>query len=148
MEKKRVKFANTAGKPLVHVREINKEGHSKKIVSKTRKHVPANLSHLQKKHDNAVKHAKENFDKAVGTIKNLQRQLNLEKNDREAVRNEMAKQMKKKSFFGKKPNIEHLKNKLDESNKQEKKIMQKMIKAKLDLNLAKNHLLAQKAARI
>ena len=92
--------------------------------------------------------AKKNFDESVRKMENLKRQLNLEKNDENAIRNEMAKQMKKKSLFGKKPNVEHLKNRLEESNKEKKKIMQKMMKAKLNLNIAKEKLVAQKAARV
>jgi hypothetical protein len=128
--------------------EINKEGKSKKIVQAKRKYVPADLSQIRKKHDDAVRRAQENFNKSVGVIKDLQRQLNLEKNDENAIRNEMSKQLKKRSLFGKKPDVEHLKNKLEESDKQKKKIMQKMLKAKVNLNMSKNHLLAQKASRM
>jgi len=60
----------------------------------------------------------------------------------------MSKQLKKRSLFGKKPDVGHLKNKLEESDKQKKKIMQKMLKAKVNLNMSKNHLLAQKASRM
>ena len=148
VEKKRVRFTNEIGKPLVSVREINKEGKSKKVVPAKRKVAPANLSQISKKHENAVRRAQENFNKSVGVMKDLQRQLNLEKNDENAIRNEMSKQLKKKSFFGKKPDVEHLKNKLEESDKQKKKIMQKMLKAKVNLNMSKNHLLAQKASRM
>lgn len=148
VEKKRVKFANTTGKPLVHIREINIEGKGKKVVPAKRKYVPADLSQIRKKHDDAVRRAQENLNKSVGVIKDLQRQLNLEKNDENAIRNEMSKQLKKRSLFGKKPDVEHLKNKLEESDKQKKKIMQKMLKAKVNLNMSKNHLLAQKASRM
>ena len=146
--RKKVMFANTAGNPLVQIREINIEGKGKKIVPAKRKYVPANLSQISKKHENAVIRAKKNFDESVRKMENLKRQMNLEKNDENAIRNEMAKQMKKKSLFGKKPNVEHLKNRLEESNKEKKKIMQKMMKAKLNLNIAKEKLVAQKAARV
>jgi hypothetical protein len=148
VDKKRVKFANTTGKPLVHIREINIEGKGKKVVPAKRKYVPADLSQIRKKHDDAVRRAQENLNKSVRVIKDLQRQLNLEKNDENAIRNEMSKQLKKRSLFGKKPDVEHLKNKLEESDKQKKKIMQKMLKAKVNLNMSKNHLLAQKASRM
>ena len=147
-EKKRVKFANTDGKPLVHIREINIEGKGRKIVPAKRKYVQANLSQISKKHENAVRHAEKNVATAIGKMEDLKRKMNLEKNDENAIRNEMAKQMKKKSLFGKKPNVEHFKNKLEESNKEKKKIMQKMMRAKLNLNMAKNKLAAQKAARV
>jgi len=87
VEKKRVKFANTTGKPLVHIREINIEGKGKKVVPAKRKYVPADLSQIRKKHDDAVRRARENFNKSVGVLKDLQRQLNLEKNDENAIRN-------------------------------------------------------------
>ena len=146
--RKKVMFANTAGNPLVQIREINIEGKGKKIVPAKRKYVPANLSQISKKHENAVIRAKKNFDESVRKMENLKRQMNLEKNDENAIRNEMAKQMKKKSLFGKKPNVEHFKNRLEESNKEKKKIMQKMMNAKLNLNIAKEKLIAQKAARV
>ena len=146
--RKKVMFANTTGKPLVQIREINIEGKGKKLVPAKRKQVPANLSQISKKHENAVIRAKKNFDESVRKMENLKRQMNLEKNDEIAIRNEMAKQMKKKSLFSKKVNVEHFKKKLEESNKEKKKIMQKMAKAKLNLNIAKNHLAAQKAARV
>ena len=148
VERNKVRFANTTGKPLVHIREINIEGKGKKVVPAKRKYVPADLSQIRKKHDDAVRRAQENLNKSVRVIKDLQRQLNLEKNDENAIRNEMSKQLKKRSLFGKKPDVEHLKNKLEESDKQKKKIMQKMLQAKVNLNMSKNHLLAQKASRI
>lgn len=146
--RKKVMFANTTGKPLVQIREINIEGKGKKLVPVKRKQVPANLSKIVQKHETAVIRAKKNFDESVRKMENLKRQLNLEKNDENAIRNEMAKQMKKKSLFGKKPNVEHFKNRLEESNKEKKKIMQKMMNAKLNLNIAKEKLIAQKAARV
>lgn len=146
--RKKVMFANTTGKPLVQIREINIEGKGKKLVPAKRKQVPANLSKIIKKHETAVIRAKKNFDESVRKMENLKRQLNLEKNDENAIRNEMAKQMKKKSLFGKKHNVEHLKNRLEESNKEKKKIMQKMMKARINLNISKEKLIAQKAARV
>jgi len=148
VERKKVRFANTAGKPLVHIREINVEGKGKKVVPAKRKYVPANLTQISKKHENAVRHAEKNVAVTIGKLEDLKRQMNLEKNDENAIRNEMAKQMKKKSLFSKKVNVEHFKNKLEESNKEKKKIMQKMMKAKLEMNMAKSKLAAQKAARL
>jgi len=146
--KKKVRFANTAGKPLVYIREINRVGKSEKIVPAKRKYVPANLSQISKKHDDAVKRAEKNVTAVIVKIEGLKREMNLEKNDENAIKEEMAKQMKKKSMFGKKPNIEHFKNKLAESNKEKRKIMQKMLNAKLELNMAKNKLAAQKTSRM
>jgi hypothetical protein len=148
VERKKVRFANTIGKPLVHIREINIEGKGKKIVPAKRKYVPANLSQISKKHDDAVKRAEKNVTAVIVKMDVLKRQMNLEKNDENAIKNEMAKQMKKKSMFGKKPDIEHFKNKLEESNKEKKKIMKKMLNVKLELNMARNKLAAQKAARV
>jgi predicted phage tail protein len=110
--------------------------------------VPANLSQISKKHDDAVKRAEKNVTAVIVKIEGLKREMNLEKNDENAIKNEMAKQMKKKSMFGKKPNIEHFKNKLAESNKEQRKIMKKMLNAKMELNMAKNKLAAQKVARV
>jgi hypothetical protein len=148
VERKKVRFANTTGKSLVQIKEINIEGRGKKIVPVKRKYVPANLSQISKKHDDAVKRAEKNVTAVIVKIEGLKREMNLEKNDENAIKEEMAKQTKKKSLFGKKPNIEHFKNKLAESNKEKKKIMKKMMNAKLELNMAKNHLQAQKSARI
>jgi predicted phage tail protein len=148
VERKRIRFANTAGKPLVHIREINIEGKGKKVVPVKRKYVPANLSQISKKHDDAVKRAEKNVTAVIVKIEGLKRQMNFEKNDENAIKEEMAKQMKKKSMFGKKPNIEHFKNKLAESNKEKRKIMKKMLDAKLELNMAKNKLAAQKTSRM
>jgi hypothetical protein len=148
VERRKVRFANTTGKPLVHIREINIEGKGKKVVPAKRKYVPANLSQISKKHENAVRHAEKNVATAIGKMEDLKRKMNLEKNDENAIRNEMAKQMKKKSLFSKKVNVEHFKNKLEESNKEKKKIMQKMLVAKLELDMAKTKLAAQKASRM
>jgi hypothetical protein len=146
--KKQVHFANTIGKPLISVREINQVGKSIKVVPAKRKYVPVNLSQISKKHENAVRHAEKNVATAIGKMEDLKRKMNLEKNDENAIRNEMAKQMKKKSLFSKKVNVEHFKNKLEESNKEKKKIMQKMLVAKLELDMAKTKLAAQKASRM
>jgi predicted phage tail protein len=148
VERKRIRFANTAGKPLVQIKEINIEGKGKKVVPVKRKYVPANLSQISKKHDDAVKRAEKNVTAVIVKMDGLKRQMNFEKNDENAIKEEMAKQMKKKSMFGKKPDIEHLKNKLAESNKEKRKIMKKMLDAKLELNMAKNKLAAQKTSRM
>jgi len=136
IEKKRIRFANTIGKPLVSVREINIEGKGKKIEPRKRKSIPANLSKIAKKREDALRRAEKNVADEMEKFKNLRRRLDFEKNAENIIKNEMSKQMKKRSLFGKKPNIEHFKNKLEESNKEKKKIMQKMMKAKLDLNMA------------
>lgn len=147
VERKKVRFANNIGKPLVHIREINIEGKGKKVVPAKRKYVPANLSQISKKHENAVRHAEKNVAVSIGKIEDLKRQMNFEKNAENAIRNEMIKKMKKRSLFVKKVDIENFKNKLEESNKEKQKIMQKMLGAKLELNMAKSKLSAQKAAR-
>ena len=146
--KKQVRFSNSIGKSLVQIREINIEGKGTKVVPAKRKYVPANLSLISKKHENAVKRAEKNVTAVIVKMEGLKRQMQFEKNDENAIKEEMAKQMKKKSMFGKKPDIEHLKNKLEESNKEKKKIMQKMLNAKLELNMAKNKLAAQKTSRV
>jgi hypothetical protein len=148
VEIKRIRFANTAGKPLVHIREINIEGKGKKIVPVKRKYVPANLSQISKKHDDAIIHAQKNVTAVIIKIEGLKRQMNFEKASENAIKNEWTKQTKKKSMFGKKPNIEHFKNKLAESKRDQKKIMQKMLDAKMELNMARNKLSAQKVARV
>jgi len=146
--KKQVRFSNSIGKSLVQIKEINIEGKGKKVVPVKRKYVPANLSQISKKHDDAVKRAEKNVTAVIVKMNGLKRQMNFEKNDENAIKEEMAKQMKKKSMFGKKPDIEHLKNKLEETNKEKKKIMKKMLNAKLELNMAKNKLAAQKTSRM
>ena len=148
VERKKVRFANTSGKSLVQIREINIEGKGKKIVPAKRKYVPANLSRISKKHDDAVKRAEKNVADIIVKIEGLKRQLQFEKNEENVIKNEMAKQMKKKSMFGKKNNTQHFMNKLAESNKEKSKIMQKMLNAILKLNMAKSKLVAQKAAKM
>ena len=148
VERKKVRFANTSGKSLVQIREINIEGKGKKIVPAKRKYVPANLSRISKKHDDAVKRAEKNVADIIVKIEGLERQLQFEKNEENVIKNEMAKQMKKRSMFGKKINTQHFMNKLAESNKEKSKIMQKMLNAKLKLNMAKSKLVAQKAAKM
>jgi predicted P-loop ATPase/GTPase len=148
VERKKVRFANTTGKSLVQIKEINIEGKGEKVVPVKRKYVPANLSQISKKHDDAVKRAEKNVTAVIVKMEGLKRQMNFEKNDENAIKEEMAKQMKKKSMFSKKLNIEHLKNKLAESNKEQRKIMKKMLDAKLELNMAKNKLAAQKTSRM
>ena len=146
--KKQVRFSNSIGKSLVQIKEINIEGKGKKVVPVKRKYVPANLSQISKKHDDAVKRAEKNVTAVIVKMDVLKRQMNLEKNDENAIKEEIAKQMKKKSMFDKKPNIEHFKNKLAESNKEKRKIMKKMLDAKLELDMAKNKLAAQKTSRM
>ena len=148
VERKKVRFANTTGKSLVQIKEINIEGKGKKVVPVKRKYVPANLSQISKKHDDAVKRAEKNVTAVIVKMEGLKRQMNFEKNDENAIKEEMAKQMKKRTLFGKNPDVEHLKNKLAESNKEKKKIMKKMLDAKLELNMAKNKLAAQKTSRM
>jgi hypothetical protein len=148
VERKRIRFANTAGKPLAHIREINIEGKGKKIVPAKRKYVPANLSQISKKHDDAVKRAEKNVTAVIVKMEGLKRQMNFEKDNENAIKEEMAKQMKKRTLFGKNPDVEHFKNKLAESNRDKRKIMQKMLNAKMELNMARNKLAAQKVARV
>jgi hypothetical protein len=149
VEKKRVRFANTAGKPLVQIREINKEGKGRKIASvQTRRMPEANLSKMLKKHTDAVRRAQNSVAVSTGKVEYLKRQMNFEKGEASTIKNEMSKQMKKKSLFGQKKEVEHLKNQLEESEKLQQTYMRQMTNAKMELNLAKNKLAAQKSARM
>jgi hypothetical protein len=113
VERKKVRFSNSIGKSLVQIKEINIEGKGKKVVPVKRKYVPANLSQISKKHDDAVKRAEKNVTAVIVKMEGLKRQMNFEKNDENAIKEEMAKQTKKRTLFGKNPDVEHFKNKLD-----------------------------------
>ena len=55
--KKKVTFANAAGKPLASVRHIERSGRSSKLEPLQRKFVPADLKQIKAKHEASVKRA-------------------------------------------------------------------------------------------
>ena len=68
VEKKKVRFANTAGKPLVTIREIDRAGKSHKIRHEPRKFVPADLKRLKAKHEIAEKRAIASLSRAEDNL--------------------------------------------------------------------------------
>ena len=137
-EKKRVKFANTVGKPLASVREIERVGKSHKIKQKPRKFVPADMKKLTAKHQAAEKRAVASLSRAEDNLNKAKRiAANARKTQNEAKR----KLMKEKN-----PSmILYTKEKINKLNTLQKNLAPRINNLKIDVNLAKNKLNAQRA---
>lgn len=137
VEKKRVRFANTAGKPLVTVREINAVGRGTKLTPLVRKSTPADLKKLKEKHQIAEKRAVANLSKAKDN-------LNQKK---EVAANIRKIQMQAKLQLTKEKNpaaIKNLKEKINKMNGHMKTIAPHIENSQLAVNIAKNKLKAQR----
>ena len=137
VEKKKVRFANTAGKPLVTVREINAVGRGTKLTPLVRKSTPADLKKLKEKHQIAEK-------RAVATLSKAKDNLNQKK---EVAANIRKIQMQAKLQLAKEKNpaaIKNLKEKINKMNGHMKTIAPHIENSQLAVNLAKNKLKAQR----
>ena len=135
--KKHVKFANTVGKPLTNVREIERVGKSRKIKQNPRKFVPADMKKLKAKHEAAtiraaasVSRAQDNLNQAKKIAANVQK-----------VRDEAKLKMMKE----KNPSmILYTKEKINKMNNIKKNLAPKLEMLQMDLNLKKDKLKAQR----
>jgi len=138
VEKKRVKFADTAGKPLTSVHEIERVGKSHKIKPKARKFVPADMKKMKAKHEvaerrsvSALSRAEDNLNKAkkiAGNIRKLKTQAQIQL-------------LKAKSPS----NAVNIKEKINKLNNAKKNLAPRIENMQLTVNIAKNKLKAQRA---
>lgn len=137
VEKKSVRFANSMGKPLVTVREINAVGRGTKLTPLVRKSTPADLKKMKAKHEAAVRRAKADVSRAEDN-------LNKKK---EVAANVRKIQMQAKLQLAKEKNpaaIKNLKEKVNKMNGHMKTIAPHLENSQLAVNLAKNKLKAQR----
>lgn len=64
MPEKRVRFANTVGRPLTSVRKINAVGAGARVLPSKRTFIPADLKLMKTRHENAMKRAMEKVSDA------------------------------------------------------------------------------------
>lgn len=137
VEKRRVRFANTAGKPLVTVREINAVGRGTKLTPLVRKFTPADLKKLKAKHQIAEKRAMANLSKAKNNLK--------QKKEVAANIRKIQIQAKLQLTKAKTPGaVKNLKEKINKMNGHMKTIAPHIENSQLAVNIAKNKLKAQR----
>ena len=136
-EKKRVRFANTSGKPLVSVREINAVGRGIKIKQAPRKFVPADMKKLKAKHEIAEKRAVASLSRAEDNLNKAQKVAA----DVQKLQNEAKMRLKKE----KNPSmIMYTKEKINKLNTLKKNLAPKLDNMQITVNIAKNKLKAQR----
>jgi hypothetical protein len=136
--KKQVRFANTAGKPLVTVREINRVGRGTKLTPLVRKSAPADLKKMKEKHQVAERRAVTDLSRAK---KNLNETKELAENIRKIQMQSKLKLSRERTPAA----IKNLKEKINKMNNSMKTIIPHLENRQLAVNLAKNKLKAQRA---
>jgi hypothetical protein len=140
-ERKKVQWANHAGKPLTNVRFINKEGLSIPLTRHDRKFVAVNLKAIDRKHEAALQRAKDRVrlaeKKMDGYKKNAQTMSRFEK----TTANKLRKTIRPAE-------IVNLKSKLVKVDQAKNKLHKQMSVAKLNFNEAESRLNAQRKAVI
>ena len=137
VERKRVRFANTVGQPLVAVRDINAVGRGTKLTPLVRKSVPADLKKLKEKHQVAKKRAVATLSRAEDNLSKAQRVSgNIQKLKTQA----QIQLLKSKSPS----NAANIKEKINKLNSAKKALAPRLENMKLDVNIAKNKLKAQR----
>jgi len=139
--KKQVRFANTTGKPLVTVREINAVGRGTKLTPLVRKSAPADLKKMKEKHQVAERRAVSDLSRAEG---NLNKTKELAANIRKIQMEAKLKLNREKNPAA----IKNLKEKINKMNNSMKTIIPHLENRQLAVNLAKNKLKAQRALGI
>ena len=137
-EKKKVRFANTAGKPLVSVREIERVGKSHKIKQAPRKFVPADMKKLKAKHEIAEKRAVASLSRAEDNLNKAQK---LAANIRKTQMQAKLQLLKEKNPAA----IKNIKEKINRMNISMKNLAPHLENRKITVNVAKNKLKAQRA---
>ena len=136
-EKKRVTFANTTGKPLTHVREIERVG-THKIKHAPRKSTPADLKKLKQKHEIAEKRAVTELFRAENIL-NKAKKVDADMNKmQKKLKSQLAKEKKFEA-------VNNIQNKLVKLDHARKNLAPRINNLKIDANLAKNKLKAQRA---
>jgi hypothetical protein len=138
VEKKRVRFTNDIGKPLVSVREIERVGKSHKIKQEPRKFVPADMKKLKAKHEIAERRAVSALSRAEDNLSKAQRVSgNIQKLKTQA----QIQLLKAKSPS----NAANIKEKINKLNSAKKNLTPRLENMQLTVNVAKNKLKAQRA---
>ena len=138
VEKKKVRFANTAGKPLVSVREIERVGKSHKIKQNPRKFVPADMKKLKAKHEIAEKRAVASLSRAEDNLNKAQK---LAANIRKTQMQAKLQLLKEKNPAA----VKNIKEKINRMNTSMKNLAPHLENRKITVNVAKNKLKAQRA---
>jgi predicted transcriptional regulator len=135
--KKQVRFANTVGKPLVSVREIERVGKSHKILPQNRKFVPADMKKLKAKHEIAER-------RAVASLSRAEDDLNKAQKIAATIRKTQI-QAKLQLLKEKNPAaIKNIKEKINRMNASMKNLVPHLENRKITVNVAKNKLKAQR----
>lgn len=137
VEKKRVRFADAVGKPLVSTREINRVGKSHKIKPTSRKFVPADMKKLKAKHEIAEKRAVAALSRAED---NLNKAKKLAANIRKTQMQAKLQLIKEKNPVS----IKNIKEKINRLNASMKNMTPRLENRQLAVNIAKNKLKAQR----
>ena len=141
VEKKKVRFANTAGKPLVTVREINAVGRGTKLTPLVRKSTPADLKKMKAKHEAAVKKAKADVYRAADNLNKVEKLVTNVRNTQLLAKLQLIKEKNPAA-------IKNIKEKINKMNSSMKTLIPHLENKRLAANLANNKLKAQKALGI
>ena len=141
VEKKKVRFANTAGKPLVTVREINAVGRGTKLTPLVRKSTPADLKKMKAKHEAAVKKAKADVSRAADNLNKVEKLVTNVRNTQLLAKLQLIKEKNPAA-------IKNIKEKINKMNSSMKTLIPHLENKRLAANLANNKLKAQKALGI
>ena len=141
VEKKKVRFANTAGKPLVTVREINAVGRGTKLTPLVRKSTPADLKKMKAKHEAAVKKAKADVYRAADNLNKVEKLVTNVRNTQLLAKLQLIKEKNPAA-------IKNIKEKINKMNSSMKTLIPHLQNKRLAANLANNKLKAQKALGI
>ena len=141
VEKKSVRFANSMGKPLVTVREINAVGRGTKLTPLVRKSTPADLKKMKAKHEAAVKKAKADVYRAADNLNKVEKLVTNVRNTQLLAKLQLAKEKNPAA-------IKNIKEKINKMNSSMKTLIPHLENKRLAANLANNKLKAQKALGI
>ena len=141
VEKKSVRFANSMGKPLVTVREINAVGRGTKLTPLVRKSTPADLKKMKAKHEAAVKKAKADVSRAADNLNKVEKLVTNVRNTQLLAKLQLAKEKNPAA-------IKNIKEKINKMNSSMKTLIPHLENKRLAANLANNKLKAQKALGI
>ena len=137
-ERKKVRFTNTTGKPLVTVREINAVGRGTKLTPLVRKSMPADLKKMKAKHEAAVRRAMADVSRAEDNLNKVKKVATSVQNIQYLAKMKMVKEKNPS-------NNKHLQEKINKMNNMKKKLAPKLEMLQIDLNTKKNKLKAQRA---
>ena len=135
--KKHVKFANTVGKPLTNVREIERVGRGTKILPQNRKFVPADMKKLKAKHEIAERRAVASLSRAEDDLNKAQK---IAANIRKTQMQAKLQLLKEKNPAA----IKNIRENINRMNTSMKTMIPHLENRKITVNVAKNKLKAQR----